>query len=193
MPERTYTTHDIARICDVYPSSVVNWIREGKLRSYQTPGGHHRVTREELVAFLGRLQMPMPAGLDPRRRVLIVDDDADLARMLEKAFARRRGWDVETCGDGLEALLRIGGEPPDLVVLDVVLPKMDGVRVCRVLKSSPRTRGIRIVAISGQRPPVSEKTLREVGVDAFFRKPLDLPALLTECGALLGQGARRAG
>ena len=191
MPERTYTTHDIARICDVYPSSVVNWIREGKLRSYQTPGGHHRVTREELVAFLGRLQMPLPEGLDERRRILIVDDDAELLRVLAKAFSRRRGWTVETCGDGLEALLRIGRKAPDLLVLDILLPKMDGVRVCRVLRSSPSTRGVRVVAVSGQRPSVSEKALREAGVDAFFRKPLDLEALVEKSAALLDAAPRR--
>ncbi len=192
MPERTYTTHDIARICDVYPSSVVNWIREGKLRSYQTPGGHHRVTRDDLVAFLGVLRMPLPQELSRRRRVLIVDDDADLAGVLAKALSRRSDWSVETCGDGLEALLRIGRSAPDLLVLDIVIPKMDGVRVCRVLKSSPATRGVRVIAISGQRPPAAEKTLRAIGVEAFYRKPLDLDELAAKAASLLDERTRRS-
>lgn len=190
MPERTYTTHDIARFCDVYPSSVVHWINSGKLKAYATPGGHHRVTREDLVAFLRAFKIPLPAELAERPlRVLIVDDDPELGRVLERAFAHAAGaFATEVCRDGVEALIRIGQSPPDLVVLDVVLPKMDGVQVCRVLKGKPETRGIKIVAISGKKLPFSEKRLQDVKVDAFFRKPLDLAALLSRCVELLRRG-----
>ena len=60
MPERTYTTHDIAKFCDVYPSTAANWIREGKLKSYHTAGGHNRGSREDLLSFLSRLNIPIP-------------------------------------------------------------------------------------------------------------------------------------
>lgn len=186
MPEKTYTTHDIARFCDVYPSSVAKWINDGELRSYQTVGGHHRVTREDLAAFLRRLRITLPPELSSRRRVLIVDDDAEVARVLERAFGRHPElFQTEVCHDGIEALIRIGQKPPDLVILDVVLPKMDGVQVCRVLKTKPETRDIKVIAISGRSNPSTEKKLAAVKVDAFFRKPLDQDELLAKAAGLL--------
>ena len=190
MPERTFTTHDIADICDVYPSSIINWINSGKLKSYSTPGGHHRVLREDLLRFLGSMGMPLPKELSERpMRVLIVDDDPEVARMLTRAFARFGAkFETETCRNGVEALLSIGQAPPDLVVLDLILPKMDGLQVCRVLKAKPSTRDIRIIAISGKKPPFNEKRPSEAKIDAFFRKPLELPERLAAAAELLGVG-----
>ena len=191
MPEKTYTTHDIARFCDVYPSSVAKWINDGELRSYQTVGGHHRVTREDLAAFLQRLRITLPPELSPLMRVLIVDDDAEVARVLEKAFGRHpEFFQTEVCHDGIEALIRIGQKSPDLVILDVVLPKMDGVQVCRVLKTKPETRDIKVIAISGRSTPSTEKKLAAVKVDAFFRKPLDQDELLAKAAGLLSLDLR---
>lgn len=187
MPEKTYTTYDVARFCDVYPSSVVHWINDGKLRTYQTPGGHHRVTRDDLIDFLERLNMQLPPELMARKRVLIVEDDPEQARILDRAFSRFPEFDVETCGDGINALIRIGQEPPHLVILDIVIPKMDGIQVCRVLKGQPQTRDIKIVAISGKKLPFSEKKLVDIKIDGFFRKPLDMQELLETCADLLGR------
>ncbi|MBI3566295.1 MAG: response regulator [Elusimicrobia bacterium] len=189
MPERTYTTHDIAKFCDVYPSSVVNWIGDGRLKAYATPGGHHRVTREDLLAFLTEFRIPIPKELTSRpARILVVDDDKEVTKVVARAFARRgEEFEVEVCHGGIEALIRIGQAPPDLVVLDIVLPRMDGLQVCRVLKSKPETREIKIVAISGKKPPFNEKKPSEAGIDAFLRKPLDLFELVSEVEALVGK------
>ena len=195
MTERTYTTHDIARFCDVYPSTVGNWITSEKLKcSYSTPGGHHRVTREDLLVFLKKFGIPVPPELSARpRRVLIVDDDAEVARVIERVFSRRgAAFEAETCHTGIEALIRIGQAPPDLVILDIVLPKMDGMQVCRVLKSKPETRGIKILAISGKKPPFNEKKPQTAKIDFFLRKPLDLPELLAAAEELLGLAAPAA-
>lgn len=194
MPERTYTTHDIARFCDVYPSSIVHWINGGKLKAYQTAGGHHRVTKDDLVAFLRSLNIPLPVELVSRRRVLIVDDDVEVARVIERAFARRaEHFQTRVCHNGIEALISIGQEPPDLVILDIVMPKMDGIQVCRVLKSKDATRRIKIVAITGQKTPGADKKLEEIKVDAVFAKPLDIVALLAKSAELftLELGARK--
>jgi excisionase family DNA binding protein len=187
MPEKTYTTYEIAGFCDVYPSSVINWIDDGKLKAYVTPGGHHRVTREDLLKFLKQFNIPIPAELEEReKRVLIVDDDAEMARLIEKAF-RKHAKDLrpEVCHTGVDALLRIGQDVPDLVILDIVLPKMDGFLVCKMLKTRPETRSIKIIGISGKKVPITEKNLSEYSLDAFFSKPLDLVELLAKSSELL--------
>jgi excisionase family DNA binding protein len=187
MPERTYTTHDIARYCDVYPSSVVRWINDGKLKSYETPGGHQRVGREDLIAFMKEFRIPIPPEVQStQKRILIVDDDVEMAKVLARVFNRRPDeFHVDVCHSGVEALIRIGQELPDLVILDIVMPKMDGLQVCRVLKSQPKTRGLKIVVISGHKLPFSEKKLNEAKIDAFYRKPLDLAEIMTRCSELL--------
>lgn len=191
MKERTFTTHEIAGYCGVYPSSVVNWINSGKLKSFQTAGGHHRVTLEVLLAFMKQLEVPIPPEIAGSARVLIVDDDAEFANVLRRGFARHPAhYEVDVCGDGVDALIRIGQAPPVLVVLDVVMPKMDGIQVCKVLRSRPETRRIKLIAVSGKKLAVSEKKLMEIGVDAFFRKPLDIAVLLGKAAELLAAGGR---
>ncbi len=188
MSFKTYTTHEIAKFCDVYPSSVLHWINEGKLRAHVTPGGHRRVAREELIRFLKQFQMPIPAELRAgRRRVLIVDDEPEMARMLEKIFRMHAEvFDVEASSSGIDALIKIGQSPPDLVVLDVVMPKMDGFQVCQILKTRPETRYVRIIALTGKKVPINEHKLDEHHIDAFFRKPFDVGQLLAKAARLLG-------
>jgi CheY-like chemotaxis protein len=185
MPERTYTTHDIAAFCDVYPSSVVHWINTGKLKSYATPGGHHRVTREDLLDFFRRFSIPVPAELARRTRVLIVEDDEEVSRVLARAFSRYTAFETEVCHDGVSALIRIGQQPPDIILLDLVLPKMDGPQVCKVLKSRKETRDIKIIAITGRKPPAGER-LAGYKADALFRKPLDLLEVVAAASQLCG-------
>ncbi|MBI5208577.1 MAG: response regulator [Elusimicrobia bacterium] len=195
MPAKTYTTYEIARFCDVYPSSVIHWIDAGKLKAYSTPGGHHRVMREDLLAFLAEFRIPLPEELrSGPKRVLIVDDDAEVTRMIEKAFARQpERFQTEVCHNGVDALIRIGKSPPDLVVLDIVLPKMDGLEVCSIMRSKPETRGVKVIAITGKRLSLTEARLRERGIDAFFAKPLDLSALLAKASELAGVAVQAGG
>lgn len=185
MSDKTYTTHDIAKFCDVYPSSVLHWIKAGKLITQRTDGGHHRVTRENVIDLLSRLSIRIPDELVARKRILIVEDDAEQALLLARAFSRRGAYEVETCGDGLTALIRIGKAPPDLVILDIVIPKLDGLQVCRVLKSQPHTKGLKIIAVSGQKLPFPAKKLAELKVDGFSRKPLVYKELLARAARLL--------
>ena len=188
MTFKTYTTHEIAKFCDVYPSSVLHWIKEGKLKAHVTPGGHRRVAREDLIRFLKQFQMPIPAELQAgRRRILVVDDEPEMARMLEKIFRMHADlFDTEVCGSGIDALIKIGQSPPDLVVLDVVMPKMDGFQVCRILKTRPETSSVRIIALTGKKVPINEHKLDEHHIDAFFRKPFDVEQLLVKAAQLLG-------
>ena len=179
-----YGTVEIARLLDVSPATAVNWIRAGKLRAWRTPGGHRRVPRAELLRFLRKNKMPVPEELcDQPRRVLVVDDDPGVRRVLLAAFdeiaakAVPDGIEVRFAEDGIAGLIDVGFFRPDVLVLDIVLPGMDGYEVCRRIRSYPDFRPL-ILAISGQRSPEVEKRILEAGADAFFPKPLDLEELL---------------
>ena len=183
----SFTTYKIAKMCSVYPSTVINWINEGKLKAFLTAGGHHRVTRAELVNFLTQLKIPLPPELAQEKKVLIVDDEPDTCVAIERSLLKQHQGILATqiCHTGIEALIRIGEWRPHLVVLDIVLPKMDGCQVCRILKSKPETQTIKIIGISGD-SNFNARVLRDYRIDAFFPKPLDLDALAAKSLKLLG-------
>jgi DNA-binding response OmpR family regulator len=86
----------------------------------------------------------------------------------------------------VEALLLIGERKPDLLILDILMPGMNGIEVCQKLRSSPVTRGIKIAAVTGDHSPDTRKRVLEAGADLFFAKPLDIAEFLACCRKLLG-------
>src|SRR5438045_4170319 len=119
MRERTYTTFQVAEVCGVYPSTVINWVRQKQIPAFRTPGGHRRILESDLRVFLEKYKFPVPEWLAlGKRRVLVIEDDAAVGTMLVKALKKASPeLDVRLIKDGVEALMAIGGEAPDLVVL----------------------------------------------------------------------------
>ena len=182
-----YTTFKISRICGVNPTTVQNWVKEKKLQAFQTPGGHRRVQKEDLIVFLEKFGMPIPAELEQNPPlVLIVDDESEILDLIEDLIhSGDANVEVKKAQSGVEALLMIGERKPDLLILDLKMPGMDGYEVCHKLKSSPGTRNIRIVAISGDHNAAVKERILETGADLFFTKPIDVVDFRTQCFKLL--------
>src|SRR5438093_5154107 len=178
-----YTTHEVSRLLHVNPRSVINWIEQHLLSSYRTPGGHRRIRREDLLAFIRKHQIPTPASLvDGRFSVLIVEDDQEISDLIRKFFERQGGYEIICASDGISALIEVGRAKPDLLILDVMIPGVDGIEVCRRIKTDSTSKTI-VIAISGQ--PDTEKKVLDAGADAFMAKPVDLDRLLSEANRLL--------
>ena len=127
-----------------------------------------------------------PAGSQPgRRRVLIVDDDRNIRALLREEL-ETDGYEVQAAANGREALALVKQTPPDLVIMDVMMPELTGFDVAAVLRADPETSRIPIIILSVI--PDRERGYR-VGVDRYFTKPVDAPALLGAVGELLSQGA----
>ena len=177
MPTRSFfTTFEISQICEVNPTTVQNWVKENKLKAYVTPGRHRRVRRNDLIAFMKEFGMPIPAELDQHHPlVLIVDDEEDVRELLTSVM-HSGGEELKAVSvpGGVEALLFIGEQKPDLLILDVMMPGMNGFEVCRKLKANPSTRKIKIVAISGHPDRTIRNRILEAGADLFFTKPLNI-------------------
>ena len=117
--------------------------------------------------------------------VLIVDDEPQMVDMLVDFLTTNpRGFKIETATDGYEALIKLGSLRPALVILDVMMPKLDGIEVCRHLKANVETRGIKILGITGY--PNMMPGLLLSGADACLAKPLALDSLDRELARLLG-------
>jgi len=182
-----FTTFEISQICGVNPTTVQNWVKGKKLRAFQTPGGHRRVRREDLVAFLKEFGMPLPEDLSQSPPlILIVDDEGDILDMLEDLLkSGDEQVKVAKAQNGVDALLMIGETKPDLLILDLMLPGMNGFEVCKKLKSSPGTRSIKRVAISGDPNPAVKERILGAGADLFFTKPLEIVGFREQCFNLL--------
>ena len=184
MADKTiYTTHDVARLLQVSPRSVINWIDQNLLPCYRTPGGHRRIRREDLLVFVRKHQIPTPATLvQSKFTVLIVDNDQNITHLIRTFLLRQGSCEVASASDGISALIEVGRIKPDLLILDLRIPGVDGIDVCRRIKSDSANRTA-IIAVSGN----SEygDTSLESGADAFILKPLDLERLHAEIKRLL--------
>src|SRR5215510_4663328 len=118
-----YTTHDVSRLLQVNPRSVINWIEQNLLPSYRTPGGHRRIRHDDLLAFLRKHQIPTPASLiEGKFNVLIVDDDPGILDLIRSFLQRQGGYETSTASDGITALIEVGRVKPDLLILDIMIP-----------------------------------------------------------------------
>lgn len=178
-----YTTHEVSRLLQVNPRSVINWIEQSLLSSYRTPGGHRRIRREDLLAFLRKHQIPTPESLvDGKLSILIVEDEEAILDILKTFFQRQGAYEISTASDGITALLEVGRAKPDLLILDIMIPGVDGIEVCRRIKADSANKTI-IIAVSGQAS--AETRSLEAGADVFMAKPLDLDKLHDEARRLL--------
>jgi len=178
-----YTTHEVSRLLHVTPRSVSNWIEQNLLPSYRTPGGHRRIRREDLLAFLRKHQIPTPASLvEGKFSVLIVDDEEEIVSIAKAYFQGQGGYEISSASDGITALIEVGRIKPDLLILDIRIPGVDGVEVCRRIKADPGNKTA-IIAISGVAD--TERNILQAGADAFMAKPVDLEKLHTEARRLL--------
>lgn len=147
------------------------------------PGGHRRIRREDLLAFLRKHQIPTPAALvEEKFNVLIVEDEEEITKIIKAYLDRQGGYDVHSASDGISALIEVGRSKPNLLILDIMIPGVDGIEVCRQIKADVGNTTA-IIAISGQ--PDWEKKSLHAGADAFMAKPLDLEKLHSEAKRLL--------
>ena len=183
---RFFTTTEVARYCEVSNDGVLKWIKAGKLQAFATPGGHYRISAKGFREFLTLYAFPIQESFfgavedtPHARRVLVVDNEADqrkvLIRRLRKIDAT---WLLDEAGDGYEAGIKIGMSRPDLVVLDLTMPRVDGLSLCRSIRANPNTRSLRILALSGD--PQSQARAREAGADLCLSKPISLERLHSE-------------
>ena len=176
------STFAIAEMLHVDPGSVANWIDQDLLKAHRTPGGHRRVAVEDLVQFLREHKMPVPPELDTIPiRILIVDDEPAITQLIARALhAAHPDYDIHEAQDGFRAGTLVATLKPDVVVLDLRMPGMDGYEVCRLIKSQDATRHAEVVAMTAYPSPESRQRIIECGARTCIAKPLDMAQLLNE-------------
>ncbi len=173
--KKPYTTGEIAGFCHVTINAVKKWIASGKLAAFRTPGGHYRVNREDFVLFLDKFKLDIKEEVFPgRKKILVIDDERSVLEYIKGALeTMQQGFVIETAGDGYEALIKVGDFKPELLVLDIRMPNIDGFEVCRRIKGDESTKEIKILAVTAYGKDDIEKILR-CGADFCLPKPIKL-------------------
>jgi excisionase family DNA binding protein len=183
------TISEASKICGVSLKTLINWVDAGHIKAYRTLGGHRRIERDELYRFMEEHKMPIPKEqkADKRKRILVVDDDKIIVESIVLALEEdEHGYDVISAGDGFEAGLQVSHFKPDLLILDIMMPDINGYEVCKRIKGNPESQRIKVIVLSAYLDQDNFNKMKEFGADACFSKPLPLPDLKKEIVKLLG-------
>lgn len=171
-----YTIPQAAKICGVDRTTMWNWVKSGNVEAMVTPGGHHRILRQEIEKLLIKSKGLSESNPDSKL-VLIVDDDP-MIRVTLKSSLERRNYTVETASDGFQAGLKVLQFKPAVVVLDLYMTGIDGFEVCRTIKTNPELKSIRVIAMSGQDTPENKSRILKAGADSFIAKAGNFSVIL---------------
>ena len=167
------TTREAADLLGVSLRTVQQWVEQGALRAYRTVGGHRRVARASVQAMLRERK----TALETNTRLLVVEDDPDLLKLYGMTF---RQWglplEVRTADDGVRALLEIGDFKPEVLVMDLQMPRMDGFHLIRTLKAMPGFERLEVIVITGLAPELLKDRPELTGL-LVLNKPVSFERL----------------
>ena len=180
--KRYWGTQRVARVCQVSPATVANWIDQGLLKGHKTPTGRRRVEADDLKAFLRAHDMAVPQDLahgNGHAMVVVVDDDPGYLKALVLTIERSE-LDVEVveAATGVDALLEIGRVQPTLIVLDYSLPDLNAPEVIRRLLEPGRQLDVEVIVVTGGMPETAAVELREMGVKTIVNKVEGMQAVV---------------
>jgi excisionase family DNA binding protein len=181
-----FTTGEAAKICKVSQQTIIRCFDSGQLKGFRVPGSRfRRIPRSELYQFMRDNGIPTDALESGKRKLLIVDDDQDLVEVLADVFNRDGRFDVKTVNNGFDAGMMVKEFRPDLVVLDIMLPDINGKEVCQRVRSDPALDEVKVICISGMVEQDKVQDLMAAGADDFMQKPFDAEALLDRACRIL--------
>ncbi len=177
MEQEPLTTGQVAEYCHVTYRAVLKWIAEGKLQAYRTPGKHSRVRVEDFIEFLKKYHMPIPEGLSAvssQKRILIADDDQNVVNLIKLILEADKIYAIEAAYDGFEAGQKFSTFLPDLIILDINMPGVNGYKICSHVRSQSENDHVKILVISGLiGKQETEENIIKLGADAAMAKPFD--------------------
>jgi len=181
-----FTTGEAAKICKVSQQTIIRCFDNGTLKGFRVPGSRfRRIPRDQLFSFMKDNGIPTDALEDGKKKLLIVDDDQDLVELMSDAFERDGRFDIRTANNGFAAGMGVKEFRPDIVVLDVMLPDINGKEVCQRVRSDKSLDSVKIICISGMIEPEKVGDLRAAGADDFLQKPFTVDRLIERVCDLL--------
>ena len=181
-----FTTGEAAKICKVSQQTIIRCFDNGQLKGFRVPGSRfRRIPREALYKFMKDNGIPTDALESGKRKVLLVDDDVDIVEMINRALEEDGRFEVKIASNGFDAGMMVKDYSPDLIVLDVMLPDINGREVCQRVGKDKGADDVKIICISGMVEDDKVDELKAAGANDFLQKPFDVEQLLERICRLL--------
>jgi excisionase family DNA binding protein len=184
--KQVLTTGEAAELCRVSQQTIIRCFDSGRLTGFRVPGSRfRRIPKSELIRFMRVNKIPVDLLDHNRVRVLVVDDDPSIVRIIEEMLGREERFEIRTVSTGYDAGMVTREFRPNIVLLDYMLPDVNGNIVCERIKSDSELADTKIIIISGVVRQAEIDCLLESGADAFIPKPFQVEDLIEKIDALI--------
>ena len=181
-----FTTGEAAKICKVSQQTIIRCFDSGQLRGFRVPGSRfRRIPRDILFRFMKENGIPTDALESGRRKALIVDDDEELVELIRDALEADGRFEIRVANNGFDAGMMVKEYHPDIIVLDVMLPDINGKEVCQRVRSDSNMDDVKIICISGMVEQDKIEDLKASGANEFVQKPFEVEQLVDRICMLL--------
>src|SRR3990170_8576742 len=181
-----FTTGEAAKICNVSQQTIIRCFDSGQLKGFRVPGSRfRRIPRDVLYKFMKDNGIPTDALESGKRKALIVDDDEELVELIRDVLEADGRFDVRVANNGFDAGMMVKEYHPDIIVLDVMLPDINGKQVCQRVRSDNSLDDVKIICISGMVEQDKIAELKAAGADDFKQKPFEIEELVARMCKLL--------
>jgi excisionase family DNA binding protein len=170
-----YTTGEAAEVCKLSQQTIIRCFDNGQVQGFRVPGSKfRRIPRDSLIKFMKDNSIPLDGLEATKIRVLVVDDDPQIVELFVDVLTADGRFDVATAQSGYDAGVMTQQFRPDIVVLDYMLPDINGNVVCKTIRENPDLSRIKILIISGMVNPAEVDGLMKAGADDFVKKPFNI-------------------
>lgn len=181
-----FTTGEAAKICKVSQQTIIRCFDSGQLKGFRVPGSRfRRIPRDALYRFMRENNIPTDALESGRRKILVVDDDPAVVELIKDVLSKDGRFETKDVNNGFQAGMLAKDYHPDLIILDVMLPDINGQAVCELIRNDPSMEDIKIICISGMVEEDKIADLHKSGANDFLHKPLDIDELIRRICRLL--------
>ncbi|MFN0012115.1 MAG: response regulator [Phycisphaerales bacterium] len=185
--KKIFTTGEAAEVCKVSQQTIIRCFDAGRLGGFRVPGSKfRRIPRAELIKFMMDNEIPIAPLENGPRRVLVVDDDRQILEVFTDLLGRDPRFQLQTAGTGYDAGVLVESFKPHMVVLDYMLPDINGNHVCKRIREAENTRDTKVIVVSGVVNQAEIDTLMKAGADEFVKKPFNVQHLMSRISSLLG-------
>jgi excisionase family DNA binding protein len=186
--KRIFTTGEAAEICKVSQQTIIRCFDSGRLGGFRVPGSKfRRIPRADLIKFMRDNDIPTEVmEAKATKRVLVVDDDPQILEVFQDLIGKDARFELKVCGNGYDAGMLTESFRPHVIVLDYMLPDINGNIVCQRIRERDELAGTKIMFVSGVVAQDEIDKLLKAGADDFVRKPFDIGKLMSKIEQMTG-------
>lgn len=181
-----FTTGEAAEVCRVSQQTIIRCFDSGRLQGFRVPGSKfRRIPRQHLMRFMRENSIPLDNLESGKKKVLIVDDDAEIVELISDILMRDGRFDIKTASSGYEAGMLTEQFRPDLILLDYMLPDVNGNVVCQTIRRNPEFESTKVIIVSGVIKQEEIEHLLKSGAEGFVKKPFTISELTDKINTVL--------